>query len=77
MDPVGQNEAGDASRRRYPSPNRMSFLATERSMAKLTALRVVVDADHTDEFFESLLFRAIIESEWDVLKKLMKEAGFA
>lgn len=56
------------------NPN--SFAATQRCTDALIALRHVADLDRGGNIIKSSWFRQTVEAEWDLMKKLMKSAGF-
>lgn len=53
-----------------------AFLATDRAMELLSAMRRVMDAPQAQELWVDKKFRSIIAAEWRVLKSLMGRAGF-
>lgn len=53
-----------------------AFMAAERSMKTISELRALLDLPGTKVLWTNEQVRAIIGVEWDVLKKLMRQAGF-
>lgn len=77
LEPFTLDEAPDPT---APNPGNIgdmwSFTATERAMDTLSTMRRVVVGTHGGELWADERIQAIIASEWDLLKQLMKGAGF-
>lgn len=73
MEPVEKPDTAPPSRR---TGDVTAFLATDRTMGTLSALREALNAPQARELWDTEAFTRIIAGEWAALKDLMERAGF-